>query len=100
MSAIEAEIDRAILLQRELKVALDRLADQANEFGKTLTDVSIVIRQNCAIQFYQRDRELMREWQRMSDQIERLRELKNMMDFGTLVVSSGRTLEQAWEKIP
>lgn len=104
MSAIQQQIQRdldaTVCALKDLKFIAHELGEASTKLAKQLDHLDTDLRVITTNGLLARNPRLTSELQKISDRIERLRELRNMSEFGAFEVQVNRAVESAWEALP
>lgn len=100
MSTLEQQIDDAAQQMKNVKQAGEALLRCSQDIAAALDEACLSLRVLQSKSFFQNDRTMMAEFNKLETRIDRLRELRNMMELGSFSIQIDRAMQTAWEKLP
>jgi hypothetical protein len=99
-SALTADIDATAAAIKDARLAGAALGRAGQDIAAALDTLEMNLRVISIKGWFNSDLQVRSELQKLSDRIERLRELRNMAEFGAFDIQVGRVMDEAWRKLP
>ena len=97
---IEADCEDVSESIKAFKLSLHDLIEQHSNLFVPLSTAKTALRVIQSKSFITANDPLMIEIQKLDEMIERVRQLRNQMDLGTLVVKTDRVMDAVWKSLP
>lgn len=97
---LQIEIDDTCEDIKRIKLAVSELVRLQSELNRPLAMAEASLRAIQGKSFIANNRRLVEGVESLDNQISRIRELKNTMDMGTLVVRADRVTDELWQSLP
>ena len=91
------DVDESV---KAFKQAMHELVEQHSQLFVPLGAAMMALRVIQSKSFITANDPLMIEIQKLDEMIERVRQLRNQMDLGTLVVKTDRVMDAVWKSLP
>lgn len=95
-----ADADDAAQQIKNMKQAGQSLYAISNDIVAALSEMELSLRAMQSKSFFINDPKLVQELEKLTARIERLRELRNMMELGSFSIQVDKAMQMAWEKLP
>jgi Zn-dependent oligopeptidase len=97
---IEADCEDVATSVKQFKQAIRDLTELQSQLFVPLSAANTALRVIQSKSFINKNDPLMCDIQKLEEMIDRIRQLKNRMDFGTLVVKTDRVMDAVWKSLP
>jgi hypothetical protein len=97
---IAADVEVTIRALKALRTISHEMGEASTKLSKQLDEVDMNVREIVSKELVSNSPRVTAELQRISDRVYRLRELRNMSEFGSFEVEVNRFVEKAWEVLP
>ena len=85
---------------RAIKDAVEGITNLHNQLSTPISAAEGSLRVMLSKSFISRDEKLRPQVEKFLDLVQRVHELKNTMDMGTLVVQTDRVMDAVWKSLP
>ena len=97
---MEADVDDVAMAVRAIKDAVEGITNLHNQLSTPISAAEGSLRVMLSKSFISRDEKLRPQVEKFLDLVQRVHELKNTMDMGTLVVQTDRVMDAVWKSLP
>ncbi len=97
---IEADCNDVAESVKAFKQAIHEVTELHSQLFVPLGAANLALRVIQSKSFIGRNDPLMKEIQRLNELVEKVQQLRNQMDLGTLVVKTDRVMDAVWKSLP